>query len=123
VVDDLVGAVLLPTDGTVNPGDAVLAFAKGASDRGARYVPTPSLSLNRSRFLGHVPDLADHAAAFDQAIPRIVRHHGVTFLDPPLSLQASVHYLESGPCLRTGCSRQDTKAPAATEEPYRPRPI
>ena len=39
VVDDLVGAVLFPTDGTVNPGDAALAFAKGAVDRGARYVP------------------------------------------------------------------------------------
>ena len=39
VVDDLVGAVLFPTDGTVNPGDAALAFAKGALDRGARYVP------------------------------------------------------------------------------------
>ena len=39
VVDDLVGAVLFPTDGTVNPGDATVAFAKGAVDRGARYVP------------------------------------------------------------------------------------
>ena len=39
VVDDLVGAVLFPNDGTVNPGDAALAFAKGALDRGARYVP------------------------------------------------------------------------------------
>jgi 4-methylaminobutanoate oxidase (formaldehyde-forming) len=39
VVDDLEGAVLFPTDGTVNPGDATLAFAKGAVDRGARYVP------------------------------------------------------------------------------------
>ena len=36
VVDDLVGAVLFPSDGTVNPGDAALAFAKGAVDRGAR---------------------------------------------------------------------------------------
>jgi 4-methylaminobutanoate oxidase (formaldehyde-forming) len=39
VVDDLVGAVLFPTDATVNPGDAALAFAKGAVDGGARYVP------------------------------------------------------------------------------------
>ena len=39
VVEDLVGAVLFPTDGTVNPGDAALSFAKGAIDRGARYVP------------------------------------------------------------------------------------
>jgi 4-methylaminobutanoate oxidase (formaldehyde-forming) len=37
-VDDLVGAVLFPTDGTVNPGDATLALAKGAEDRGARFV-------------------------------------------------------------------------------------
>jgi 4-methylaminobutanoate oxidase (formaldehyde-forming) len=34
VVDDLVGAVLFPTDGTVNPGDAALSFAKGAVDAG-----------------------------------------------------------------------------------------
>ncbi|MGH2539341.1 MAG: GcvT family protein [Actinomycetota bacterium] len=39
VVDDLVGAVLFPADGTVNPGDAALAFVKGGADRGARYVP------------------------------------------------------------------------------------
>jgi len=38
-VDDLVGGVLMPTDATVNPGDAALAFAKGAVDAGARYVP------------------------------------------------------------------------------------
>jgi heterotetrameric sarcosine oxidase gamma subunit len=37
-VDDLVGGVLFPTDGTVNPGDAALAFAKGAKDGGARFV-------------------------------------------------------------------------------------
>lgn len=41
VVDDLVGAVLFPNDGTVNPGDAALAFAKGASDRGPATCPTP----------------------------------------------------------------------------------
>ena len=34
VVDDLVGGVLFPSDGTVNPGDAALAFAKGAVDGG-----------------------------------------------------------------------------------------
>jgi glycine cleavage system aminomethyltransferase T/glycine/D-amino acid oxidase-like deaminating enzyme len=44
VVDDLVGAVLFPTDGTVNPGDAALAFAKGAVDRGARYVPETAVT-------------------------------------------------------------------------------
>ncbi len=38
-VDDLVGGVLMPTDATVNPGDATLAFARGAVDAGARYVP------------------------------------------------------------------------------------
>jgi heterotetrameric sarcosine oxidase gamma subunit len=36
-VDDLVGAVLVPTDATVNPGDAALALAKGAHDRGAVF--------------------------------------------------------------------------------------
>ena len=39
VVDDLVGGVLFPSDGTVNPGDAALAFAKGAVDAARRYVP------------------------------------------------------------------------------------
>jgi glycine cleavage system aminomethyltransferase T len=39
VVDDLVGGVLFPSDATVNPGDAALAFAKGAVDTGVRYVP------------------------------------------------------------------------------------
>jgi heterotetrameric sarcosine oxidase gamma subunit len=38
-VDDLVGGVLFPSDATVNPGDAALAFAKGALDAGVRYVP------------------------------------------------------------------------------------
>ncbi len=37
--DDLVGGVLSPSDATVNPGDAALAFAKGAVDVGTRYVP------------------------------------------------------------------------------------
>jgi heterotetrameric sarcosine oxidase gamma subunit len=36
-VDDLVGAVMTPTDATVNPGDAALALAKGAHDRGAVF--------------------------------------------------------------------------------------
>ncbi len=38
VTEDLVGAVNFPTDGTVNPGDAALSLAKGAKDRGARFV-------------------------------------------------------------------------------------
>ena len=36
-VDDLVGALLTPADATVNPGDATLALAKGAHDRGAVF--------------------------------------------------------------------------------------
>ena len=47
VVDDLVGAVLFPTDGTVNPGDAAMSFAKGAVDRGARYVPGTEVTAFR----------------------------------------------------------------------------
>jgi glycine cleavage system aminomethyltransferase T/glycine/D-amino acid oxidase-like deaminating enzyme len=35
---DLQGAIVTPTDGTVNPGDAALALAKGAVGRGARFV-------------------------------------------------------------------------------------
>jgi 4-methylaminobutanoate oxidase (formaldehyde-forming) len=35
--EDLVGAVVTPSDATVNPGDAALALAKGAHDRGARF--------------------------------------------------------------------------------------
>ncbi len=38
-VEDLHGAVNFPSDGTVNPGDAALAFAKGSVDMGVRYVP------------------------------------------------------------------------------------
>src|SRR6476659_3604452 len=37
-VGDLVGATIFPHDATVNPGDAALALAKGAKDRGARFV-------------------------------------------------------------------------------------
>ncbi len=47
-VDDLVGAVNFPTDGTVNPGDAALAFAKGAVDGGVRYVPDTTITAFRS---------------------------------------------------------------------------
>jgi 4-methylaminobutanoate oxidase (formaldehyde-forming) len=38
-VDDLVGGVYFPEDGTINPGSAALALARGAVDRGVRYVP------------------------------------------------------------------------------------
>ncbi|MEA2579377.1 MAG: hypothetical protein QOE83_269 [Actinomycetota bacterium] len=38
VVDDLVGGTITRADGTVNPGDAALALAKGAHDRGVRFV-------------------------------------------------------------------------------------
>nr|MBA3691011.1 GcvT family protein [Actinomycetota bacterium] len=44
VVDDLVGAVLFPTDGTVNPGDAAMSFAKGAVDAGVAYVPNTEVT-------------------------------------------------------------------------------
>ena len=37
-VEDLVGATIFPNDAAVNPGDAALALAKGAKDRGARFV-------------------------------------------------------------------------------------
>jgi 4-methylaminobutanoate oxidase (formaldehyde-forming) len=37
-IDDLQGAIVAPTDGTLNPGDAALALAKGAADRGVRFV-------------------------------------------------------------------------------------
>ena len=57
VVDDLVGAVLFPTDGTVNPGDAALAFAKGAVDRGARYVPETEVTGFRADERGRVVGL------------------------------------------------------------------
>ena len=52
VVDDLVGGVLFPTDGTVNPGHAALAFAKGAVDRGVRYVPDTTVTGFRGRRTG-----------------------------------------------------------------------
>ncbi len=37
-VGDLVGGAIFRKDGTVNPGDAALALAKGAHDRGVRFV-------------------------------------------------------------------------------------
>lgn len=37
-IDDVVGGTFYPRDGTVNPGDAALALAKGAHDRGARFI-------------------------------------------------------------------------------------
>ncbi|HSL12407.1 MAG TPA: FAD-dependent oxidoreductase, partial [Actinomycetota bacterium] len=37
-IDDVVGGTFYPHDGTVNPGDAALALAKGAHDGGARFV-------------------------------------------------------------------------------------
>ena len=43
VVDDLVGGVYFPDDGTINPGVAALALAKAAVDRGVRYVPETSV--------------------------------------------------------------------------------
>jgi glycine cleavage system aminomethyltransferase T/glycine/D-amino acid oxidase-like deaminating enzyme len=39
VVEDLVGGVFFPDDGTINPGAAALALARAAVDRGVRYVP------------------------------------------------------------------------------------
>jgi 4-methylaminobutanoate oxidase (formaldehyde-forming) len=54
-VDDLYGGVNFPTDGTVNPGDAALAFAKGAVDEGTRYVPDTVVTgfrLDRGRVTG-----------------------------------------------------------------------
>ena len=39
LVDDLVGGVHFPADGTINPGSAALALARAAVDRGVRYVP------------------------------------------------------------------------------------
>ena len=36
-VEDLEGAIVVPSDATVNPGDATLALAKGAHDRGAVF--------------------------------------------------------------------------------------
>ncbi|HET6713508.1 MAG TPA: FAD-dependent oxidoreductase [Actinomycetota bacterium] len=65
VVDDLVGAVLFPTDGTVNPGDATMAFAKGAVDRGARYVPETDVLGFRFGERGRVVGLATSRGPID----------------------------------------------------------
>jgi heterotetrameric sarcosine oxidase gamma subunit len=43
-VDDVVGGTMFPTDATVNPGEAALALAKGATDRGARFVQGASVT-------------------------------------------------------------------------------
>ena len=37
-VDDLEGAIVVPSDATVNPGEAALSLAKGARNRGALFV-------------------------------------------------------------------------------------
>jgi glycine cleavage system aminomethyltransferase T/glycine/D-amino acid oxidase-like deaminating enzyme len=65
VVDDLVGAVLFPTDGTVNPGDAALAFAKGAADRGALYVPETEVTGFRADGDGRVIGLDTNRGAIE----------------------------------------------------------
>ena len=44
VVDDLVGGVFFPDDGTINPGVAALALARAAVDRGVRYVPDTTMT-------------------------------------------------------------------------------
>jgi 4-methylaminobutanoate oxidase (formaldehyde-forming) len=44
VVDDLVGGVYFPDDGTINPGAAALALARAAVDRGVRYVPDTTVT-------------------------------------------------------------------------------
>ena len=38
VIDDVVGGTITPNDGTVNPGDAALALATGAHQRGVRFL-------------------------------------------------------------------------------------
>ena len=43
-VDDVVGGVLFPDDGTINPGAAALALARAAVDRGVRYVPETTVT-------------------------------------------------------------------------------
>jgi heterotetrameric sarcosine oxidase gamma subunit len=58
-VDDLAGATLFPTDATVNPGDAALALAKGARDRGATFVfgvTVTGFKLRRGRVVGVITD-------------------------------------------------------------------
>ncbi|HSL75913.1 MAG TPA: FAD-dependent oxidoreductase [Candidatus Limnocylindrales bacterium] len=44
VVDDLVGGVFFPDDGTINPGVAALALARAAVDRGVGYVPDTTVT-------------------------------------------------------------------------------
>ena len=55
VADGLVGGLLQPGDGTVNPGHAALAFAKGAHDRGVTIresVRVDELTLDGRRVTG-----------------------------------------------------------------------
>src|SRR5262249_42581369 len=56
---DLVGATIFPNDATVNPGDAALAMAKGAKDRGATFVFGATVTgfiKERGRVTGVVTD-------------------------------------------------------------------
>jgi 4-methylaminobutanoate oxidase (formaldehyde-forming) len=61
-VDDVVGGTYFPTDATVNPGDAALALAKGAHDRGARFVfgaTVTGFRIDRGRVRGVSTDRGD----------------------------------------------------------------
>lgn len=48
-VEDVVGAVFLPTDGQVNPSDIAQAFAKGARGRGVRFFEDCPVTAVRAR--------------------------------------------------------------------------
>ena len=66
VVDDLVGGVYFPGDGTINPGAAALALARAAVDRGVRYVPNTIVTgFRRDRAGQRVTGLATTAGDID----------------------------------------------------------
>lgn len=61
-VSDLHGGLLSTEDGTLNPGDATLALAKAAADRGARFVFGPTVTgflRDGDRVTGVVTDRGD----------------------------------------------------------------
>jgi 4-methylaminobutanoate oxidase (formaldehyde-forming) len=69
VVDDLVGGVFFPDDGTINPGVAALALAKAAVDRGVRYVPETTVTgFRRGPDGGRVTGVTTSAGEVDAGV-------------------------------------------------------
>jgi Cu-Zn family superoxide dismutase len=94
VVDDLVGGVFFPDDGTINPGVAALALAKAAVDRGVRYVPdTTVIGFRRGSDGRRVTGLT---TAVGEIEAEVVVLRGALIALPPVEHGFHIH--EKGSC-------------------------